>query len=302
MLDTTRKVATPEGIELTLRLAGPVPRAMAWAVDLAIRAGIVFAVMSVALQFGRAGWGVVLLTLFFVEWLLPAWLEAAWRGQTPGKRVMRLAVLNDDGTPGNETTPVARERIIGHYKKSKYDAQQVAVAWAGRGLPVVIVNPSTPIGPRDVKPTPTGRIIVEGACGRMPGFVDTGLNLAHVDDVAAGHLAALRRGGIGERYILGGENVRLGAMLADIADIVGRRRPTLRFPIAALYPIALGAEWFARLTGKEPFATRDGLRMARHYMFFNDAKARRELGYTSRPYREAIADAIAWFKQAGYVR
>ena len=99
MLDTTRKVATPEGIELTLRLAGPVPRAMAWAVDLAIRAGIVFAVMSVALQFGRAGWGVVLLTLFFVEWLLPAWLEAAWRGQTPGKRVMRLAVLNDDGTP-----------------------------------------------------------------------------------------------------------------------------------------------------------------------------------------------------------
>jgi len=99
MLDTTRRVATPEGIELTLRLAGPVPRAMAWAVDLAIRAGIVFAVMSVALQFGRAGWGVVLLTLFFVEWLLPAWLEAAWRGQTPGKRVMRLAVLNDDGTP-----------------------------------------------------------------------------------------------------------------------------------------------------------------------------------------------------------
>src|SRR5258707_917298 len=110
------------------------------------------------------------------------------------------------------------------------------------------------------------------------------------------------RGGIGERYILGGENVRLGAMLAEIADIVGRRRPTMRFPIAALYAIAVGAEWFAHLTGKEPFATRDGLRMARHYMLFNDAKARRELGYTSRPYREAIADAIAWFKQAGYVR
>jgi uncharacterized RDD family membrane protein YckC len=99
VLDTTRRVATPEGIELTLRLAGPVPRAMAWAVDLAIRAGIVFAVMSVALQVGRAGWGIVLLTLFFVEWLLPAWLEATWRGQTPGKRIMRLAVLNDDGTP-----------------------------------------------------------------------------------------------------------------------------------------------------------------------------------------------------------
>src|SRR5215467_9986522 len=192
--------------------------------------------------------------------------------------------LRDDA-PADETRPLPQSKAVGAYKKSK-----------------VIVDPSTPIGPRDVKPTPTGRIIVEGARGRMPGFVDTGLNLAHVDDVAAGHLAALRRGRIGERYILGGENVRLGTMLADIADIVGRRRPTLRFPIAALYPIALGAEWLAHLTGKEPFATRDGLRMARHYMFFNDAKARRELGYTSRPYREAIADAIAWFKQAGYLR
>jgi dihydroflavonol-4-reductase len=136
----------------------------------------------------------------------------------------------------------------------------------------------------------------------MPGFVDTGLNLVHVDDVAAGHLVALRRGAIGERYILGGENVALGTMLADVANIVGRRPPTLRFPIAALYPIAFGAELWARLTGKMPFATVDGLRMARHHMFFSDAKARRDLGYTSRPYREAIADAIAWFKQAGYVR
>jgi dihydroflavonol-4-reductase len=208
-----------------------------------------------------------------------------------------------DGAPADETHPLAESKAVGAYKKSKVIAERLVEDMIRQHrLPAVIVNPSTPIGPRDVKPTPTGRIIVEGACGRMPGFVDTGLNLAHVDDVAAGHLAALRRGGIGERYILGGENVRLGTMLADIADIVGRRRPTLRFPIAALYPIAVGAEWFAHLTGKEPFATRDGLRMARHYMFFNDAKARRELGYTSRPYREAIADAIAWFKQAGYVR
>jgi dihydroflavonol-4-reductase len=136
----------------------------------------------------------------------------------------------------------------------------------------------------------------------MPGFVDTGLNLVHVDDVAAGHLAALQRGRLGERYILGGENVPLGAMLGDVAGMVGRRPPTLRFPIAALYPVALGAELWARLSGNAPFATRDGLRMARHHMFFNDAKARRELGYASRPYREAIADAIAWFKQAGYIR
>jgi dihydroflavonol-4-reductase len=166
----------------------------------------------------------------------------------------------------------------------------------------VIVNPSTPIGPRDVKPTPTGRIIVEAARGRMPGFVETGLNLVHVDDAAAGHLAALHRGQIGERYILGGENVPLGAMLADIAQIVGRRPPWLRIPIAAVYPFALGAELRARWSGREPFATRDGLRMARQHMFYSDAKARRDLGYVSRPYREGIADAISWFRQAGYLQ
>ena len=208
-----------------------------------------------------------------------------------------------DNAPADETHPLAESKAIGAYKKSKVIAERfVEDMVRDHGLPAVIVNPSTPIGPRDVKPTPTGRIIVECASGRMPGFVDTGLNLAHVDDVATGHLAALRHGRIGERYILGGDNVLLGTMLADIAKIVGRRPPTLRFPIPALYPIAFGAELWARLTGKAPFATRDGLRMARHYMFFNDAKARRDLGYTSRPYREAIADAITWFKQAGYVR
>src|SRR5437660_632477 len=207
------------------------------------------------------------------------------------------------GGVADEETPSTAEDMIGHYKRSKFDAEAVVRELvAEQGLPAVIVNPSTPIGPGDVKPTPTGRIIVEAARGRMPGYVDTGLNLVHVDDVAAGHLTALHRGRIGERYILGGENVRLGTMLADIAEIVGRRPPRLRFPIAALYPVALGAELFARLTGKPPFATRDGLRIARHHMFFNDAKARRELGYTSRPYREAIADAIVWFKQAGYLR
>jgi dihydroflavonol-4-reductase len=209
--------------------------------------------------------------------------------------------LHDD-KPADETCPLPASRAIGAYKRSKVIAERVVEEMAERQrLPAVIVNPSTPIGPRDVKPTPTGRIIVEAARGRMPGYVDTGLNLVHVDDVAAGHLSALHQGRVGERYILGGENVRLGAMIADIAAIVGRRAPTLRFPIAALYPVALGAEWLARLTGKPPFATRDGLHMARHHMFFNDAKARRELGYSSRPYRDAIADAIAWFKQAGYL-
>ena len=170
------------------------------------------------------------------------------------------------------------------------------------GLPAVIVNPSTPIGPRDVRPTPTGRIIVEAASGRMPAFVDTGLNLAHVDDVAAGHLAALERGRIGERYILGGDNVFLADMLADIARLVGRRPPTLKLPRTMLYPIAYGAELLATVRGVEPFITMDGLRMARHHMFFDDSKARRELGYVSRPYREGLADAIAWFRAHGYLK
>jgi dihydroflavonol-4-reductase len=207
------------------------------------------------------------------------------------------------GEPADETRPLPAAKAVGAYKKSKVMAERLVDDMVRRaGLPAVIVNPSTPIGPRDVKPTPTGRIIVEAASGRMPGFVDTGLNLVHVDDAAAGHLAALHRGRIGERYILGGENVHLGAMLADIAHLVGRRPPRLRLPIAAVYPFALGAELWARWSGREPFATRDGLRMARQHMFFSDAKARRELGYASRPYREGIADAIAWFRQAGYLR
>jgi dihydroflavonol-4-reductase len=208
-----------------------------------------------------------------------------------------------DGSPAVETHRLPESKVIGPYKKSKVLAERLVEEMVKKHrLPAVIVNPSAPVGPRDVKPTPTGRIIVESASGRMPGYVDTGLNLVHVDDVASGHLAALRHGEIGERYILGGENVLLGTMLADVANIVGRRPPTLRLPIAALYPVAFGAELWARLTGKVPFATLDGLRMARHHMFFSDAKARRDLGYTSRPYRHAIEDAIVWFKQAGYVR
>ena len=160
---------------------------------------------------------------------------------------------------------------------------------AEQNLPAVIVNPSTPIGPRDVKPTPTGRIIVEAARGRMPGFVDTGLNLVHVDDVADGHLAALARGKIGERYILGGQNVLLSDMLADIAGMTGRRPPRLRMPRRAIFPLAFGAETVARFTGREPFVTMDALRMAKYHMFFNPAKAERELGIKPRPHTAALA-------------
>src|SRR5258708_13750190 len=152
------------------------------------------------------------------------------------------------------------------------------------GLPAVIVNPSTPIGPRDVRPTPTGRIIIEAARGRRPGFVDAGLTLVHVDDVAAGHLAALRKGVIGERYILGGENVSLRTMLADIAHLTGRRPPWLQVPVAPAYPVAVAAELWSHVSGRKPFATRDPLRMARHHMFFNAANPRSDLAYTRSPY------------------
>ena len=208
-----------------------------------------------------------------------------------------------DGGFATEDQPLAEEEAIGAYKRSKIAAERLVEAMTRRdGLPAVIVNPSTPIGPRDVRPTPTGRIILEAASGRMPGFVDTGLNLAHVDDVAAGHVAALLRGRIGERYILGGENVFLADMLADIARLVGRRPPTLKIPRAAVYPVAYAAELMARIRGVEPFVTLDGLRMARHHMFFDDAKARRELGYVSRPYAQGLADAIAWFRAHGRLR
>jgi dihydroflavonol-4-reductase len=172
---------------------------------------------------------------------------------------------------------------------------------ADAALPAVIVNPSTPIGPGDVKPTPTGRIIVEAARGRIPGFLDTGLNLVHVDDVAEGHIAALHRGVVGQRYILGGENVLLADMLADIAQLVGRRPPRLRFPRAVVIPFAYAAEATARFTGREPFTTLDGIRMADHRMFFTAAKAERELGFRARPYRQAIKEAIDWFRAAGYL-
>jgi len=203
----------------------------------------------------------------------------------------------DERAAATEDHPLSEGEAIGAYKRSKVAAERMVEAMIRRdSLPAVIVNPSTPIGPRDIRPTPTGRIIVEAASGRMPAFVETGLNLVHVDDVAAGHLAALDRGEIGERYILGGENVSLAWMLADIADLVGRRPPRWKLPLVPLYPIAYGAEVFARIRGVEPFITLDGLRMARHCMFFDDSRSRRELGYSSRPYREGLADAIAWFR------
>jgi dihydroflavonol-4-reductase len=172
---------------------------------------------------------------------------------------------------------------------------------AEQGLPAVICNPSTPVGPGDVKPTPTGRMIVEAASGRMPAYVDTGLNIVHVDDVAEGHLLALDKGRIGERYILGGDNLTLADILKKLADITGGRPPLMKLPRWPLYPLALGAETWARVFGGEPFVTIDGLKMSRWHMFFSSAKAERELGYRHRPAGEALDAAVEWFKSIGEV-
>lgn len=205
--------------------------------------------------------------------------------------------------PVAEDAPMGGHEAIGAYKRSKVLAERVVERMVARdGLPAVIVNPSTPIGPRDVRPTPTGRIIVEAASGKIPAFVDTGLNLVHVDDVAAGHMLALDRGVTGERYILGGQDVTLQQMLADLAAMTGRRPPTIKLPRWPLYPLAYAAEAVARVTGKEPFLTADGLSMSKYQMFFSSEKARRVLGYQARPYQEALREALEWFRGAGYLR
>ncbi len=210
--------------------------------------------------------------------------------------------LTKDGTPADEATPVSEDVIVGPYKRSKFLSEQAVLDMAReRQLPAVIVNPSTPVGPRDIKPTPTGRMIADAASGRMPAYLDTGLNVAHVDDVAEGHLLALERGRIGEKYILGGENLSLAALLALVAEVAGRRPPRLRLNEAVLWPLALASEGLARVAGIEPLVTRDHLRMARKKMFFSSAKAQAELGYAFRPAREAVADAIAWFRAHGMV-
>jgi len=213
------------------------------------------------------------------------------------------ALKPGNGAAVDETSRHTVESAIGAYKRSKLVAErEVERMVAEEGLPAVIVAPSTPIGPRDIKPTPTGRIIVEAATGKIPAFVDTGLNLVHVDDVAEGHFLALEKGRIGENYILGGTDVSLRSMLADIAQLTGRSAPKIRLPRWPLFPLAYGAEALARLTGKEPMLTADALRMSRYHMFFSSAKAEAELGYHARPYIQGLTDAIAWFGANGYLK
>jgi len=216
--------------------------------------------------------------------------------------VATLGIVADGD--GDERTPVTYADMIGPYKQSKFCAEEAVSALVNElSAQVVIVNPTTPIGPRDIKPTPTGRMIVEAGSGKMPAYVDTGLNVAHVDDVAAGHILAYNHGKIGERYVLGGENMALREILSVIAEIVGRKPPTVRIPHDLILPIAYLAESWAGLSGGgEPFVTIDAIKMAKKRMYFSSAKAICELGYSPRPASDALGDAVTWFRVNGYLR
>ncbi len=233
--------------------------------------------------------------------LLRAAAEAGVKCMVYTSSVATLGI-NKDRIPADESTPVSLGDMVGHYKRSKFLAEQAVLELVAKeSIPVVIVNPSAPIGPRDIRPTPTGRIIVDMLAGKMPAYVDTGLNVAHVDDVAEGHWLAFQKGGIGQRYVLGGENLSLRDILHLIAAIGNRPAPRIQLPHGVVLPIAWLAERIADITGREPFATVDGVRMARKYMYFSSAKAQQDLGYTSRPAQDAIEEAIGWFRDNKYL-
>ncbi|HMN01969.1 MULTISPECIES: hopanoid-associated sugar epimerase [Geobacter] len=207
-----------------------------------------------------------------------------------------------NGTPGTETTPVTFADMVGHYKKSKFLAEREAEAFIARGLPLVIVNPSTPVGPHDVKPTPTGKIIVDFLNRKMPAYLDTGLNIIDVEDCARGHLLAARHGRVGEKYILGHENLTLREIFALLATLTGIPAPRVRLPHAPILMAAYVNEALARLTGKEPLIPLAGVQMAKKFMFFESSKATEELGLQRRPAVDALRRAVEWFRANGYAR
>ena len=211
--------------------------------------------------------------------------------------------LTLNGSPADESTPATLKDMVGHYKRSKFLAESEVKRLANEeGLPVVIVNPSTPVGPRDIKPTPTGRVILDAALGRTPAYVDTGLNIVHVDDVAVGHLLAFERGKTGDRYILGAQNMTLKEILTKLAKLTGRRPPKLRLPHNLVLPFAYLSETWSHLTrGGEPRVTVTGVRLAKKRMFFSTDKARRLLGFNPQPIQKALRDAVDWFKENGYI-
>lgn len=207
-----------------------------------------------------------------------------------------------DGTPGDEATPVAFADMVGHYKKSKFLAEQVALGFAGQGMPLVIVNPSAPVGSLDIKPTPTGRIIVDFLRRRMPAYIDTGLNIVNAVDCARGHILAAHRGLPGEKYVLGGEDLTLKQIFALLADLSGLPAPRIRLPFGPVLCAAYVNEALAAITGKEPLIPLAGVRMAKKLMFFSSKKAKMSLGYTTTPASQAMEQAITWFRANGYVQ
>lgn len=210
--------------------------------------------------------------------------------------------LSELPAPCDEATPLARGQLTSHYKRSKLEAERAALSFVARGLPLVVVNPSAPVGAWDVKPTPTGRILLDFASGRLPAFVDTGLNVVHAEDVAEGHVLAAERGRIGERYILGHQNMTLAEILAEAGAILGRPAPRVRLPyLAALAVGALDTAVSRLVTHRPPAVALDAVRMARRRMFFDPGKAVRELGLPQTPVRRAFEDALEWFEERGYL-
>ena len=207
-----------------------------------------------------------------------------------------------DGCPGDEAAPVSFEDMSGHYKKSKFLAERKAEAFISRGLPLVIVNPSTPVGPLDIKPTPTGKIIVDFLSGRMPAYLDTGLNLVPVEDCARGHILAARKGRSGEKYILGGKDITLAGIFELLAEISGVPAPRFCLPYRPILAAAYINAAFSAITGKEPLIPLAGVQMAKKLMYFSSKKAKMELGFEVTPVYEALERAVEWFQAKGYIR
>lgn len=231
-------------------------------------------------------------------------LEAAREVGT--ERIVYCSTIGAIGLPpggglGTEETPVSLEQMAGHYKRSKYLAEQEVLKLAKAGLPVVIVNPSAPVGAGDVKPTPTGQVIVDFMKGRMPAYIETGMNIVDVDDVAAGHLLAMQKGRIGQRYILGNKNFMLREVFEILSRLTGVKAPTIKLPRLAIIPLAYLNQWIANLTGQPPRIPLEGVKMAKYKMHYDCSKAIRELGIPHTPPEVALEKAVRWFRDHGYV-
>ena len=204
------------------------------------------------------------------------------------------------GGLGDETVPVTLDEMTGAYKRSKFLAERVALDFAASGFPVVVVNPTAPVGEHDVKPTPTGKIVLDFLKGAMPAFIDTGLNVVDVRDTAEAHLLASERGRPGERYIVGCENLTLAEILQKLARLTGKQAPRVKLPYAVAYAAGVVTTGWARVTGRPPLAPLDAVRMAKKKMFVSTEKARRELGFAPGPVDAALGRAVEWFQANGY--